>query len=270
MKFFCSFILAVAAVTLITQQEGLAVEWVGHRGASHIAPENTLAAIRLAWEKKADAVEFDVYLSRDGQIVLFHDKDAKRVANVDKKVADLTLAELKKLDVGSWKGERWAGERVPTLAEALATIPNGKRVFIEVKCGPEVVPELKRVLKASGKKHQQTAVISFSYEVVKAVKKELPELKVYWIVALEQDKVTQAWGPTAEELISKTKAANLDGVDLGRTNGIDAAFAAKIKKAKLGLYVWTINDVDEAQRLIKLGIDGITTDRPGWLPQQIK
>lgn len=270
MKFTCLFMLTVVAVILSTHAEALAVEWVGHRGASHIAPENTLAAIRLAWEKKADAVEFDVYMSRDRQIVLFHDKDAKRVANVDKKVADLTVAELKKLDVGSWKAKRWAGEQVPTLAEALATIPDGKRVFIEVKCGPEVVPELKRVLKASGKKAEQTAVISFSYNVVKAVKKELPMLKVFWIVALEQDKVTKAWGPTADELIAKTTAAKLDGVDLGRTKGIDAAFAAKIKKAKLGLYVWTINDADEARRLIELGIDGITTDRPGWLPQQIK
>ena len=125
------------------------VEIVAHRGASFDAPENTVAAIKLAWEQKADAAEFDVFLSKDGKIVVIHDADTKRTAGVDRKVADTTLEELRKLDVGKWKDAKFAGEKIPTLEEMLATVPAGKRVFIEVKCGPEIVPELDRVLKAS-------------------------------------------------------------------------------------------------------------------------
>src|SRR6478752_5983209 len=118
------------------------VEIVGHRGASYDAPENTVASVKLAWEQKADAAEFDVYRTKDGKIVVIHDKDTKRTAGgVNKVVAESTLAELRALDVGKWKGEKYAGERIPTLAEVLATVPAGKKVFIEVKPGPEVVPD---------------------------------------------------------------------------------------------------------------------------------
>ena len=103
------------------------VEIVAHRGASHDAPENTLPALRLAWEQGADASEFDVYLTKDGRVAVIHDKDTKRVAAVDKRVADQTLAELKALDVGRWKAPRFAGTTVPTLEEMLADVPDGKQ-----------------------------------------------------------------------------------------------------------------------------------------------
>ena len=164
----------------------VAVEIIGHRGASHDAPENTLASVNLAWKRNADAVEIDCYLSKDGKIVVVHDKTTKRYGGPDKKIVDQTLAELRKIDVGRWKNAKFAGEQIPTLGEVLKTIPAGKRLFIEIKCGPEIVPELKRVLKAAGKKSTQTAVISFSHDVVTAVKKELPILQVYWVVGLKR------------------------------------------------------------------------------------
>src|SRR5689334_25434220 len=80
------------------------VEIVAHRGASFDAPENTVAAIELAWKQSADASEFDVYLTKDGKLVVIHDATTKRTANADVRVADSTLAELRKLDAGKWKG----------------------------------------------------------------------------------------------------------------------------------------------------------------------
>src|SRR3954447_14041446 len=177
------------------------VEIVGHRGASYDAPENTVAAIKLAWEQKADGSEFDIYLTKDGQIAVIHDKDTKRTAGgVNKVVAESTLAELRALDVGKWKGEKFAGEKIPTLAEMLATVPPGKRVFVEVKCGPEIVPELGRVLKAAGLRPEQTPVISFNAAVIAAVKKARPDVPAYWLVSLGGKK---AKPPTAEDLIAK-------------------------------------------------------------------
>lgn len=243
------------------------VEIVAHRGASWDAPENTVAAIKLAWEQNADASELDVFQSKDGKIVVIHDKDTKRVAGVAKKVVDQTLAELRLLDVGKWKGEKFAGEKMPILEEMLATVPAGKRLFIEVKCGPEIVPELDRVLKASKLKPEQTPIISFDAAVVAAMKKARPDLAAYWIVSMKAAKGKEA--PTAEALIAKAKAVHADGLDLS-TETLDKVFADKVKTAGLKLFVWTVNDLALAQRMVEIGVDGITTDRPGWLREQLK
>jgi glycerophosphoryl diester phosphodiesterase len=243
------------------------VEIVAHRGASFDAPENTLAAVRLAWEQKADAAEFDVYLSKDGKIVVIHDATTKRTAGVDRKVVDQTCDELRKLDVGKWKDAKFAGEKIPTLEEVLATVPAGKRVFIEVKCGPEIVPELDRVLKAAKLRPEQTAVISFNADVIAAAKKARPDLQAYWIVNLAPKKQKPR---TAEELIAKGKEIKADGLDLSATPEIlDKTFGDKVKAAGFKLYVWTVNDAGLAKKMIAAGAESITTDRPGWLREQL-
>ncbi len=243
------------------------VEIVGHRGASFDAPENTVAAVKLAWEQKADAAEFDVYLSKDGKIVVIHDATTRRTAGDDLKVAGSTLEELRKLDVGKWKNAKFVGEKIPTLDEVLATVPAGKRVFIEVKCGPEIVPELARVLKAAKLKPEQTAVISFSAEVVAAAKTARPDLQAYWIVSL----APKGQKPrTASELIDRAKQIKADGLDLSATPTVlDKAFGDKVKAAGLKLYVWTVNDAELARKMIAAGVEGLTTDRPGWLREQL-
>lgn len=260
-------LLMTALATPAVAADPPAVEIVGHRGASFDAPENTVASVKLAWEQKADAAEFDVYLSKDGKIVVIHDATTKRTAGTDGKVAEMTLDELRKLDVGKWKGEKFAGEKIPTLDEVLATVPAGKRALIEVKCGPEIVPELDRVLKASKLKPEQTAVISFSADVVAAVKKARPDVPAFWIVSL----APKGQKPrTAEELIDKAKEIKADGLDLSAMPAVlDKAFGTKIKAAGLKLYVWTVDDAELAKQMIAAGVESLTTNRPGWLREQL-
>jgi len=249
--------------------DGFGAEIIAHRGASHDAPENTMASVNLAWSRNTDAVEIDIYLSRDGSIVVIHDETTKRYGGPDKKVVSQTLSELKKLDVGRWKDEKWVGERIPTLAEVLETIPEGKRLFIEVKCGPEIVPELKRVLDKAAKKPAQTAVISFSLSAVREVKKALPKLEVSWLSAFKKDETTGKYTPSAESLIKTATGAGLDGVDLRDSPVITPELVKQVKDAGLSFYVWTINSAQAARRLEKCGVDGITTDRPQWLRKQL-
>ena len=259
-------LMTALLATSATAADPPKVEIVGHRGASFDAPENTLAAIKLAWEQKADAAEFDVYLSKDGKIVVIHDADTKRTAGVEKKVVEQTLEELRKLDAGKWKGAKFAGEKIPTLDEVLATVPAGKRVFIEVKCGPEIVPELDRVIKAAKLKPEQTCVISFSADVIAATKKARPDLPAYWIVNLN----TKGKPKTAEDLIARAKDIKADGLDLSATPAVlDAAFGKKVKDAGLKLYVWTVDDVELAKKMLAAGVESITTNRPGWLREQL-
>lgn len=121
------------------------VEIIAHRGASFDAPENTLAAIELAWHQQADAVEIDVRLTADAEIVVIHDETTARHGGRDTPVCEESLTELRQIDVGRWKGSQWAGERIPTLAEVLETVPDGKRLFVEIKCRAEIVAALSRL-----------------------------------------------------------------------------------------------------------------------------
>ncbi|MHA3771258.1 glycerophosphodiester phosphodiesterase [Verrucomicrobiota bacterium sgz303538] len=246
-----------------------AVEIIAHRGASYDAPENTVASFKLGWEQKADADELDIYLSKDGQIVVMHDGTTKRTAGVDKKIVEQDLAELRALDAGKWKGDQWAGEKIPTLAEALETMPAGKRFFIEIKCKSEILPELKRVLEASKKSTEQLVIIGFDYATMLQAKQAFPKIPVYWLASPTADKKTGKV-PTVDELIEKAKAAKVDGLNLNFNFPIDAAFTAKVKSAGLGLYVWTVDDADVAAKLVAAGVDGITTNRPAWLREQLK
>ncbi|MCZ2342794.1 MAG: glycerophosphodiester phosphodiesterase [Bacteroidales bacterium] len=244
------------------------VEIIAHRGASHDAPENTVAAIRLAWKQKADLSEFDIYLTRDGQLAVIHDKDTKRTAPGSALVvAQSTMAELRKLDVGKWKDAQYTGERIPTLAEMLAAVPPGKGVFIEVKCGPEAVPAILRALDEAKLPAALTPVICFNADVIAAVKKARPDLPAYWLVGLKPKKGQKP--PTAASVVQKAQAIHADGVDLSASPALDAEYAKVIRAAGLKLYVWTVNDLPTAKRMVELGVDGITTDRPAWLREQL-
>ena len=264
-------LLSLLLVGVVAGDPARAVEIIAHRGASHDAPENTLSAFRLGWEQSADGNELDIHLTKDGQIVAMHDKTTKRTTGVDKAVAEQTLCELRQQDAGAWKGPQWAAERIPTLAEALETIPDGKRMFIEIKCGSEVLPELQRVLAASGKKPEQLVIIGFKYETMAEAKKLLPELQVYWIVGYNEakDSPDAKQPPTLEELTEKAKAASLDGLDLQWRFPLDAAAVGTIKEQGLNLLVWTVDDAAVAARLAAAGVDGITTNRPQWLRERL-
>jgi glycerophosphoryl diester phosphodiesterase len=243
------------------------IEIIGHRGAAFDAPENTLAALRLAWEQRADAAEFDVHLGGDGEVVLIHDATTRRTAGEELRVAASTVTELKRLDVGRWKHPRFAGERIPTLGEALATLPAGKRVLIEVKCGPEVVPALDRALRDSGLKPEQAVVISFSAEVIAAAKRARPDVPAYWVVDLNPAGQPP---PAAEELVAAARAIGADGLDLSATPVVlDKPFGDAVRAAGLALCVWTVNTVELAHQMIEAGVQGLTTDRPGWLREQL-
>lgn len=264
LSFFAGLAIVSATSTLS------AIEIIGHRGASYDAPENTLASVNLAWQRNADAVEIDIYLSKDGKIVAYHDKTTKRIGGRDQAVKEQTFAELQTLDVGAWKDEKYKQERIPTLPQILKTIPAGKRLFIEIKCGPEVLPQLKQDLAASGKTAAQTAIIGFDYDTMQQAKQLMPALEVIWVFKVKQDKKTGEWEHNAAYYIQKAKAANLDGLDLGYNQFVTKAFVEQAKAAGLPVYIWTVNKVADAKKLAEMGVAGITTDRPGLLNSALK
>ena len=159
---------------------------VAHRGASFDAPENTLPAFELAWEQGADAIEGDFLLTIDNQIVCIHDKTTKRLAEQNLVVAESTLEQLKTLDVGSWKNKKYAGTQIPTISEVFATVPKGKIFFVEVKCGPEIIPYLIKEIKKSDLKMDQVRLICFNKEVIKVFKETVPDYKAFWLTGFKK------------------------------------------------------------------------------------
>lgn len=251
-----------------------AVDIVAHRGASYDAPENTLASEKLAWKQGADVVETDIWLTKDGQIIVSHDKNTKRTAGRDALITDLPLAELRQLDAGKWKAESFAGEKLPTLDEQIALIPAGKRMFVEIKTGPEIVPELVRCLERTKSSPRSITIISFNYESLKECRRQLPGYKTQYLVSYRAPTAkaapTAKKQPTLDEIIAEAKAANLTGLDLQSTWPLTPADTKKIKAAGLELHVWTVDDPAVARHWVELGVDSVTTNRPGWLREQLK
>ena len=245
------------------------MEIIAHRGASYDAPENTLAALKLAWEQQADAAEVDVHLSKDGEIVVAHDYDLRKTAGLRRKLAALRYDELRKFDVGAWKHKRWRGERMPLLSEVIATVPSGKRLFIEVKCGPEFVAAFERIRKDWATREKDLIVIGFSLDCMREVKRTFPKVEVCWIVEFRRSLRTGRWRPGKKEALATALDAGLDGLDLGAKGPITADWIAEGKRAGLKFYVWTVDDPKLARKLAEAGIDGVTTNRPGWLRAQL-
>lgn len=233
---------------------------IAHRGASYLAPENTVAAAELAWTLGADAVEVDIHLSKDGHIMVNHDKDTERTANEQYKIKDTKVAQLRKLDVGSFKDPKYKGEKIPYLNEIIATVPAGKKLFIEIKSGTAVLPVLKDIIRKGGKEDQMV-VISFDKDAVTEGKKLMPQTPFYWLRGNFEEY-------SLEEVIQIAKQNNLDGLDLSYRL-ITPELMQRMEKAGLGVYAYTVNDVEIAQKLAALKVDGITTDRPQWLKEQL-
>jgi glycerophosphoryl diester phosphodiesterase len=130
--------------------------FIAHRGASFLAPENTVAAAKLAWELGADAVEVDIHLSKDNRIMVIHDKDTKRTCSGKKNltIADSPSTLLRDLDAGIWKDPKYKGEKIPFLTEIIETVPEGKTLVVEIKCGSEVIPPLVREIEKCKKRNR--------------------------------------------------------------------------------------------------------------------
>jgi glycerophosphoryl diester phosphodiesterase len=238
-------------------------EIIAHRGSSFLAPENTLAAFQLGWQETTTC-EADVHLTADGRLVVIHDATTARTTGVSYKVGAHTLDSLQSLEAGSWKGPQWHGERIPTLKEVIDAMPVDKQLLIELKAEPEIIPELKRVIEASGKA-ERLRLQAFSYATCVAVREAFPEIAVYLLIEAKPSLLSGEWRPSIDEIMAKTRDGGLDGIGLNDTGLLSDDAMHTLHADGLKVLVWTVDQVGEAQRLLDLKVDGIITNRPGWL-----
>lgn len=259
MKKLISIMLTVMLASATFAQNEVAI--VGHRGASYLAPENTLASYNLAWELDVLAAECDIMLTKDKQVILFHDKKGKRLTGVDFEVKEVNYSEINKLSINLKETnlDKYSGEKIPLLSEVLSSLPEGRTLVIEIKTGPEILPYLEEVIKDHWKSGN-IAFIAFDFETILATKEIYPQIPCYYLSAFKAD---------INKKFEAIKSSKLNGVNL-RHKIIDKELVQKFKAIDKNVWCWTVNDPEDAKKLIADGVTAITTDRPEWLKKSLQ
>jgi glycerophosphoryl diester phosphodiesterase len=221
---------------------------IAHRGASGSAPENTLAAVSMALDEGADWVEIDVQESDDGEVVVLHDSDLKRVAGIDLKIWDATKAELADIDIGSWFSPSFSDQRVPTLREVLELCRNRAGVIIELKYyghNVQLEQRVAAIIEATGMA-DDIMIMSLDSAGIQ----RMQQLRPQWPAGL-----------LTSVIAGKPNTLNLDFY------AINARFASRnfIRNGHndaTQVMVWTVNDSVSLSKMMSLGVDGVITDYP--------
>lgn len=241
---------------------------IAHRGYSEWAPENTLKSFELGVLSGADLVELDYHVSAEGTEVVMHDTTLDRTTDAVSRwgvegvpVVERTLKQIKELDAGSWFGEGFAGEPVPTLEEAIASIQGkGGVTLVERKAGP--ADSMARLLREQDWVNE-VVVQSFDWAYLKALHAEVPE-QVLGALGPGKEREGRALSRAERELSMEwIEAAKETGARvIGWNRWVNADAVRMAHEAGMKVWVYTINDFAEAQDLIRMGVDGIITNNP--------
>jgi glycerophosphoryl diester phosphodiesterase len=229
------------------------VEIIAHRGAAASRPENTLAAVEQALRDRADWVEIDVQESADGEVIVAHDSDFMKLAGNPLKVWDATMADIAEIDIGSWFGPEWAGERTPTLRDVLRLAKGRGRVLIELKYyghDDDLEARVARIVEEEGMT-DAVAVMSLKYPAVRKMRALRPDWR---------------HGVLAARAIGDPSALEADFLALN-TGQVTAPLIRRAHEQGKQVYVWTVNDPALMSRMISLGVDGLITDEPALARQ---
>lgn len=236
---------------------GAPIALFAHRGNSSEAPENTSAAFRLALDAGADGVEFDVQLSRDRVPVVIHDETLERTTDGTGLVTERSLAELKALDAGAWKGHAFAGERIPTLEETLVLFRDSDiLVNIELKTSEILYEGLAkasaRLVKAMGMA-RRVVISSFNHHSLLESAREAPEIAR---APLLYAHLVEPW--------RYVRANGFQALHVER-HACTEALVRGCRAAGIPLRAYTVNAEEAFRHLAALGVDGVFTDRPRML-----
>jgi glycerophosphoryl diester phosphodiesterase len=221
---------------------------IAHRGSSAAAPENTLAAFRLAADEGADFVELDVQESADGEVLVIHDSDLMKVGGFTPKIWEATAAELRAIDIGSHAGPQFSAERVPTLAESLAICKGRCRVVVELKSyghDQQLEERVASIVEAAGMV-DDCIYMSLDHDMVAEMKRLRPAWRSGALLAKALGDPTKL---DADFLAVESKMATRRRVRRAHRAGKD-------------VYVWTLNDPAAMLAAMSHGVDGLITDQP--------
>jgi len=241
---------------------------VAHRGGSHLAPQNTLAAFRNALTLPVDAIELDVHMSRDGYAIVFHDYTVDKLTNGHGNILDLDFAYLRSLNAAAHFLGGWPEpQQIPTLREVLDLARGHVQVYIEIKPSrrdstygsyPHIAQTIIEEVRTAAML-DQVLIISFDWTVLPLVKSIEPTLLTGALVSRD------VWNPERAQalaiLIDQVTALGCNWINMDRNLFMPLMPAAAHRHGfKLGL--WTVNARDQLRRLATTGVDSLTSDRP--------
>ncbi|HWI50839.1 MAG TPA: glycerophosphodiester phosphodiesterase [Symbiobacteriaceae bacterium] len=226
---------------------------IGHRGAAGTHPENTMVSFRRALELGCDGVEFDIHRTKDGHLVVIHDAFLGRTTNGTGLIRDLTLADLEKLDAGTWKGSQFSGEKIPTLRQLIRETPKSLLLFLEMKAGsihyPGIETDLLKLIREEGAK-ERVQISSFDHQGLQQLRELDPDIQ---LGMLYQENLLDPVG-MARTIGANALHPNWEWVTPGL---VQAAHTAGFQ-----LNTWTVN-LPQAIELVKYcKVDGIMSDFP--------
>jgi len=243
---------------------------IGHRGASALAPENTLAAFTRALHTGADGIEFDVRLSYDGVPVVIHDASLARTALIDRLVSELTSEELQKIDVGTWFDRRqlphqtnYAGEKLPTLSQVFDLFrQNNALLHLEMKCGPSEADSLATAVSnlISGSSILDRVIVeSFDLSATAVVKKIDPRIRT---AALFEPKFSRPVSTVLRmKMVDLAVACGADEIALHHSLA-SHRLLEKARRAGLSIVIWTVDSAQWVERALSLGVKALITNDP--------
>ena len=236
---------------------------IGHRGASAVAPENTMAAFREAIAVGADGIEFDVRLTRDSVPVVIHDRDLHRTGGLSERIAELTSAEVAKVDVGSWFARSFANETVPSLAELFTLFQsNNSTLYLEMKCdSPAEYAPLAEACCHSIAEHglkNRVMIECFQLPALRIVREIDPEIRT---VALFEPSISNPSVLSDQRLINKATDVGATALALHHRLA-RRSLVEKAKHAGMHVAVWTVDDPAWLERAQTIGIDALITNDP--------
>ena len=245
---------------------------VAHRGASFVAPENTLAAYRAAIKAGANGAECDVYRSADGVVFLSHDKTPKRtMGGGDDDLTQMTFEKIRQFDAGSWKGEQFKGEKVPTLDEYLQLLKGTTcHPVVEIKQVGIEADVLESIRK--NKMVDVTTIIAFNEGVVQEIRRLEPKISVAWLYSENlKDKGTAEENAErlADLILQRCRKLDIVVVDLAHSL-LSPKLIRLLNEAGIHVWAWTVNDAEAMSRYLDWGVVSITTDKPELLSEILK
>lgn len=232
------------------------VENTAHRGASGLAPENTLAAMRKALEYQVDYIELDVQETKDGQIIVLHDDDIKRTSNRQGVIWEMSFNDLKDVDAGSWKNPEFKGEPIPLLRDVINLVRGKAKLNIELKINGHQKALEERVVKIILEENfiENCILTSFHLPSIEKVKRIEP--RIYTGLILDEIPDFDVWKGNWE-ILSVLHSL------------VDADFVERAHNAGKKIHVWTVNEPALMQKLIDSGVDNLITNRPDILRKLI-
>ena len=235
---------------------------IAHRGASGHAPENTMAAFRLAVEQCADCIELDIHQTADGRLVVLHDFTLKRTSGDPRPVKVLKLDEIRELDIGSWQDMTYRNERIPTLDEVLEFAEDRVFLQIELKRGSLFYPEIeKRLLELIKRHHAGTrvAVSSFDADALRKLRALDPQIPLGLLTRKTRPK----------EILKQAESLKVQSIHIS-TRRFSKAVLRQAHARGLPVYLYTVNRPSLMGRYLDMGVDGLFTNYPDRLSALLK